>query len=71
MNIHKMSIQDILRLLEKWNTEDCTCTPKQETGEDPTTCRSCGAGDAINHCGAELRDVFEDNFGTSDTKATV
>jgi hypothetical protein len=41
--------------LESIADEDCTCTEAQQSGDDPSVCKSCEASHLINQIGEDLR----------------
>ena len=47
-------INSLLKLCDITNCE-CTCTKDQQTGKDPTVCRTCTAGTRINSIAEEIR----------------
>lgn len=52
-------IKELIIDLEKITDEECTCTNKQQTGEDPTVCKRCTAGGILNLVGELLRDEMK------------
>ena len=49
-----------LEQLNRWADEECFCTLEQETGEDPTVCRSCEARGILNRHAEYLDGMLRD-----------
>ena len=47
-----------LKQLNRWADEECFCTPEQETGDDPTECRTCEARGILNRHAEYLDDML-------------
>lgn len=58
--ITNKEINELIIDLEKIADEDCICSSKQETGEDPTVCRRCEAAGILNRVGELLRDEMKE-----------
>lgn len=52
-------IKEMITDLEREAEEECTCSEKQQTGEDSTVCKSCEAAHIINMVGELLRDELK------------
>lgn len=52
-------IEKINKLIEYAN-KSCSCTSDQETGKDPSICKSCMAGHSINNICDELRYIIDE-----------
>lgn len=48
------SIKEMVDKLEKVADGECTCTEKQQSGEDSSTCKRCQAATVLNEVGEIL-----------------
>ncbi len=55
-----LDIEDIIKELRDEAAGECTCSEKQQTGEDCTVCKSCEAAHIINMVGELLRDELKE-----------
>jgi hypothetical protein len=51
-----------IKALNYADDQPCSCTNEQESGKDPTMCRSCMAGSALNRIGEIISDEYREVF---------
>ena len=44
--------------LQELSEDECTCTPDQQSGEDPLTCPSCTAAGTLNDISQKAHDTY-------------
>lgn len=53
------SLYKLLKHIEEKTNQECTCTPEQEKGIDPSVCESCAAARTLN----EIRELIKQYHG--------
>tara|TARA_Y100000310_G_scaffold93709_1_gene91219 strand:+ start:2246 stop:2440 length:195 start_codon:yes stop_codon:yes gene_type:complete len=48
--------KELIKIADK----NCSCTPKQQTGEDPTWCISCMASSTVNYICEIVRNEYKE-----------